>query len=95
MYNFCLKCSKGYIIVVMYYIIEEEYNSMKKLKKNMLAVMAALSLVGTSFSPVGTINVQAEEASTPKDLYDINIEIDCSTFKYTGEAIKYLPLYYS
>ena len=66
---------------------------MKKIKKKLLAVMAALSLVGTSFSPVGTFNVQAEETSTPKDLYDINIEIDCSTFKYTGEAIKYLPLY--
>lgn len=66
---------------------------MKKLKKNMLAVMAALSLVVTSFSPVGTYNVQAEESSSPIDLSEINLELDNYRLKYTGETIPYLPIY--
>lgn len=66
---------------------------MKILKKNMLAVMAALSLVGTSLSPVGIVNVQAEESSSLKDLNDLDLIIEDSEFKYTGEKIPYLPLY--
>ena len=66
---------------------------MKKIKKNLLAVMAAVSLVGTSLSPVGTFNVQAEEVSAPKDLDDMILNLDVNSFKYTGEKISNLPIF--